>query len=185
MRRLIVVLALAFAACGGASDTGAGLRLADFPPGWTQYGRSGDESTCDSVVAARRTATADDRSPEFEKRGGLVATSTVYLYEDEPAARAAFETLAGETTVDCLARSLGVRPTPFDIAAVGDEHASLRATIPPAKNHPGAVFDLVFVRAGHGVAELVLAGVKVPFDRRLREQLTAKVAERLRTPRET
>jgi hypothetical protein len=66
-------------------------------------------------------------------------------------------------------------------AAAGDERTALRATVPATRAHPGGVFDLVFVRAGNGVAQLVLAGVMFPFDAHLREQLTAKVAERLKT----
>ena len=182
MRRLIVALALALAACGGDSDTGAGLRLADFPSGWTQYGKREERTTCKSVAAAKETATDYDRSPDFEKREGLIAQSTVFRFKDEAAARAGFKTLAGEGTAECLAASLGApRATRFDIAAVGDERAALRATVPATKGHPGGVFDLVFVRSGTGVAELVLAGVKFPFDQRLREQLTAKVAKRLNT----
>jgi hypothetical protein len=182
VRRLIVCLALAFAACGGGEDTGVGLRLSDFPSGWTEYGKRDTESTCKSIVAAKQTATDYDRSPDFEKREGMIATSSVFVYKDEAAARAGFRTLAGEITAKCLAGSLGApRATRFEIAAAGDERTALRATVPATRAHPGGVFDLVFVRAGNGVAQLVLAGVKFPFDAHLREQLTAKVAERLKT----
>ena len=43
-----------------------------------------------------------------------------------------------------------------------------------------AFYDLVFVRAGSAVTELIFAGVRTPFDARLREQLTAKAAARLK-----
>src|SRR3954454_7712303 len=102
VRRLIVCVALLFAACGGQTDTGIGLRLDDFPSGWTQYGGSDKEATCDSAVAARKAANAYDRSATFERRPGLVATSTVYLYDDEAQAREAFAKLTSDATRACL-----------------------------------------------------------------------------------
>jgi hypothetical protein len=179
VRRLIVCLALAFAACGG-SDSGIGLRLSDFPAGWTQYGAGKDESTCASLEAVRKSAAESHRSPVFEKREGLVATSTVFLYDDAAAAREAFKTLSSETTGRCLATSLGARAaTRFDVAPAGDERLGLRATAAKTKSHPSGVFDLVFVRAGKGMVELVFAQLVEPFDQRLREALTTKVVGRL------
>ena len=119
MRRLIVVcVALLFAACGGQTDTGIGLVLDDFPSGWTQYGESGKDSTCESVVAARKAASAYDRSATFERRPRLVATSTVFLYDDEAKAREAFAKLDSDATRACFAESLGTKGTQeLEIAA--------------------------------------------------------------------
>jgi hypothetical protein len=183
VRRLILCLAFVLAACGGQPDTKIGLRLDDFPPGWTDYGTSKDDSTCASIKTARETATTYDRSPDFEKRGGLAARSSVLLYRDEAAARKAFAALTGEQTRACLAESLGAKgATRLEVAKVGDERGGLRATFPAAKGKPAGVFDLVFVRTGRGVAELIFARLAVPFDQRLRDALTTKVVARLRNP---
>jgi hypothetical protein len=178
----IVCVALVLAGCGG-SEPGAGLRLADFPSGWREYSDGGDDSTCASVVAARKSAAEYGRSPQFEHPDGLVATSSVFHYADEAAARDAFAKLTGQTTAACLAKSLGTaRAARIDVPPAGDEYAGLRATAPATKDHPAGVFDLVFVRSGAGVAELVLVGLSEPFDQRLRGALMRTVAQRLKAP---
>ena len=182
MRRLIVLIALVFAACGGQTDTGIGLQLDDFPSGWAQYGASDKDSTCESVVAAAKAAGARDRSPTFERRPGLVATSTVYLYDDEAKARAAFAKLNSDATRKCLAESLGTESAAkLDTAAVGDERFAAQADVAKTDKHPAATYQLVYVRAGRAVSELVFASLFKPFDPPLREDLTAKVAARARS----
>ena len=182
MRRLIVLVALVFAACGGQTDTGVGLKLDDFPSGWTQYGESGKDSTCESVVAARKAASAYDRSATFERRPRLVATSTVFLYDDEAKAREAFAKLNSDATRACFAESLSAKGTQeLEIAAAGDERAGLQVDVAKTDKHPAAAYQLVYVRSGRAVAELVFAGLFKPFDRGLREDLTAKVAARARS----
>jgi|tagenome__1003787_1003787.scaffolds.fasta_scaffold20530975_2 hypothetical protein len=182
MRHAALCLLVAFAACGG-SDTSVGLRLDDFPSGWRQYGADSKKVTCKSILAAEKGADAHQRSPQFEHPDGFVVGSTVYRYADAAKAGSGFQALSGETTGRCLARSLGsAKTTPLDVAAVGDERAGVRAHVAATKKHPVAAYDLVVVRTGRSVAELIFAGVRKPFDQRLREQLTAKLAERLKAP---
>jgi hypothetical protein len=181
---LILCLTFVFAACGGGAASEIGLRLDDFPSGWTQHETESDDSSCESIVAAKKTTTDYDRSPQFERRPGSVATSYVYLYASEAEARDAFAKLTSDTTSSCLADVLGSpRLTGLDVAAVGDERAGLRAAVAMTKKQPAAVFDLVFVRSGAGIAEVVVAGVFKPVDPQLREDLTAKVTARLAEPR--
>jgi hypothetical protein len=180
MRRAALVLLVLLAGCGGG-DSGSGLRLDDFPAGWRQYGADSEKVTCPSILAAQKRAAEHERSPQFEHRDGFVVGSTLYFYADEAKAGAGFKTLTSETTGRCLARSLGPAKTaPLPIPAAGDEASAVRAGLPATKDHPVATYDFVVVRAGRNVAELIFAGVRKPFDQRLRERLTAKVAERLR-----
>ncbi len=179
MRRLIVLIALAFTACGGQTDTDIGFKLEDFPSGWTQYGERGKDSTCESVVAARKAASAYDRSATFERRPRLVATSTVFLYDDDAKAREAFAKLNSDATRACFAESLGTKGAQeLEVAPVGDDRAGLQVDVAETSKHPPAAYQLVYVRSGRAVAQLVFAGLLKPFDKGLREALTAKVAAR-------
>src|SRR5690349_18213652 len=128
MRRAGLLLLLLVAGCGGGSSSELGLRLTDFPEGWRQYSSKGDESTCKSIVSARKAARAHETSPDFEHRGGQVATSIIYRYADERTARQGLATLAGPTTQACLSKALGAT-TPFAVAPAGDETKALRTAI--------------------------------------------------------
>lgn len=171
------------AGCGGSDDAKLGLRLSDFPGGWRQYGAGGKQVTCASILDARKRAQEHGQSPQFEHPDGFVVASTVYRYADADKASEGFKALSSDTTGRCLANSLGSATTaPLTVAAVGDERSAMRASVPATKDHPVAAYDLVVVRTGSGVGELIFAGVRKPFDARLREQLTAKLAERLKAP---
>ena len=56
----------------------------------------------------------------------------------------------------------------------------MQVDVAKTAKHPAAAYQLVYVRSGRAVAELVFAGLFKPFDRGLREDLTAKVAGPLR-----
>jgi hypothetical protein len=183
MRRAALLLLVILAGCGGGGDAKLGLRLSDFPSGWRQYGADSSKVTCASILDARKRAAEHEQSPQFEHPDGFVVASTVYRYADDAQAREGFKALASDTTGRCLAKSLGSATTaPLDVPAVGDERSGLRATVPATKDHPVAAYDFVVVRTGSGVAELILAGVRKPFDAHLREQLTATLAARLKAP---
>jgi len=183
MRRAALVLLLILAGCGGSDDAKLGLRLSDFPSGWRQYGPDSKKVTCASILDARRRAAEHQQSPQFEHPDGFVVASTVYRYADAQEAGAGFKALSSDTTGRCLAKSQGSATTAaLSVSAAGDERSALRATLPATKDHPVAAYDFVVVRTGSGVAELIFAGVRKPFDARLREQLTATLADRLKAP---
>jgi len=179
MKRLLLVALVLLAGCGG-SDAKLGLRLDDFPgSGWREYGEDHNDTTCKSLVAAKDSAKTYAASPQFEHQDGLLATSRVYVYADGDAAHRGFVSLTSDETGVCLAKSLGDKAAqPVEIAAVGQEHAAIRATAPATDKHPAGVFDLVFARNGDRVVELIFIGLKKPFEPGLRDQLTAKVVGR-------
>jgi hypothetical protein len=184
MRRAALVLLVILAGCGSSDDAKLGLRLGDFPSGWRQYGADSKQVTCASILAAQQRADEYEQSPQFEHPDGFVVASTLYRYADTTKASDGFKTLASATTGRCLAKSLGsATTTPLAVAAVGDERSGLRADVPATKDHPIAAYDLVVVRTGTNVAELIFAGVRRPFDQRLRERLTATLTDRLKARR--
>jgi hypothetical protein len=183
----------------------AQLRLSDFPSGWQQSDDESDseDSPCGGIRDAKKTTTAHGSAPDFSTNDSTQATNTIYLYADEGAAHIAFSRLTDRDTRVCIGKELGKNfekqskskgPGQSDSAEVGtpstgelsikplgDERAAGRVTLPVSAQgqNVDVILDLIFVRAGRGMAIMIFVDVLSPFDEDLRADLTGKVVRRL------
>jgi hypothetical protein len=173
----------------------ATLKLEDFPAGWTETEDPENlESRCKDVEAAKELASARANSSRFNQGQTTLVQNAIYVFEVEATAQEAFGMVSGEDTQACYSEAVtgafagqaGIETgepetAPLEVAAVGDEHAAARVTIPIADQglEVNATIDLVFVRAGRGLSLNLFVNALAPFDAPLRDQLTAATVDRL------
>jgi hypothetical protein len=147
---LLLLAALALAACGGGPDDRtlarrAVLTLEDLPPGWTATGAIGRP---DDAAATRA----------FE-RASSVATMRCCAQGVVVSAEKVTGATASQSTVARL-----------PVAAVSDESAATRLVLPltDGGQHVDLYADLVFVRSGRALSVGLFVGEGRPFDAALR-----------------
>ena len=174
------------------------MKLSDFPSGWQQKdsaNESNDEAKCPGWEAAKAAASAQQKSPSFDKGSGEGVTSTVLIFSDASSAARSFDQARGEGDRRCLADEITkaaksekdvqigtVTSGQVSMAPVGDQSAASRFTIPVTGSGLSVEFvvDHVFARVGRGVAYLPFAEISSPFDETLRNKLTTTVVDRLK-----
>ena len=173
----------------------AALKLADFPSGWTANENPENlESRCEDVETAKERTSARANSPRFNTGQTTLVQNAVYVFDDEPTAQEAFTLVAGAETQDCYSEAVtdvfaaqaGVESgepqiAPLEVAAVGDEHAAARVTLPIKAQglEVNVTIDLVFVRAGRALSLNLFVNALAPFEAALRDRLTAATVGRL------
>jgi hypothetical protein len=181
----------------------ARMRLSDLPPGWVAdktVSRPTADAPCPGFRRAGGDISAGMASPAFSDPGDLhTAQSETYVYADTAMAEHWFAEFSSRRTRACLARLIrkegaaAVRAEGFTLgpitarsipaAPVGDEDAAFRVTVPFSGS--GVTLnvdaDVVFVRAGRGIAIFSLAALGSPFAPALETALVKTVAGRLAT----
>jgi hypothetical protein len=173
----------------------ARLRLTDLPPGWKTIPKPSLFAglSCPGLSGAKSATSARMTSPEFQL-GQAEAVSAAYVYATSAAAKHWFGQLSSAKTRACIGNSvrriLGAaeRPRGVDVAVttrraivvpVGDERVADRISIRLSALGASerAYLDLVFVRAGRGIAAFSLADVGTVFQ--LETQVVQTVVGRL------
>jgi hypothetical protein len=179
------------------------LRRSDFPSGWSSSPRPAATTggKCPSIRDARAAVDAHARSREFAQASGgfaaATADSAAYIYADTAGARHWFARMSSRNTRTCLVHVLGksvaaqvrsqggaldsVTSRRARIASVGDQHAADRIVIRLTAGGFSAKVeaDVIFVRAGRGIAAFALAELGGPPDGRLETNLVRAVTGRL------
>ena len=126
------------------------------------------------------------------RRENTLILAGIALARDKAAAEEAFETFSGTGNQNCFARAIAA-----DLSAIGDvgepdlrrlpagelgdERRAAQIAMPVRAEGEtvDVTFDLVFARAGRGIAFDLFADVTKAFDPALRRKLSATSAERL------
>ncbi len=173
----------------------AALKIEDFPNGWTANDNAEDlESRCEDVETAKERTSARGNSPRFSTGQTTLVQNAIYVFPDEPTAQEAFALVSGAETQDCYSKAVtdvfagqaGVESgtpqiAPLEVAAIGDEHAAARVTIPVKAQglEVNVSIDLVFMRAGRGISLNLFVNALAPFEAGLRDGLTDATVGRL------
>ena len=180
--------------------SGALLRLADLPSGWTASDDTDESSDtpCEQIKTAKAQTSARSNAPHFNKGDDTQVSDTVYVYADEDVAKRNFVALASQALRVCVGHQLGdgmkksvggkatvgkAATSQLGIDAVGEQSAGAHITFPLSTQgiDIDVNLDLVIVRQGRGISLLLLIDSFTEFDNDLRSQLTSTAAKRLQT----
>lgn len=175
------------------------LTLSDFPGGWTKADDpdTSGTSTCAGLEAARRTRSARAVGGQFSKDLSHV-NNYVYLYQDEPRATAAFESLTTPSQRRCEGKEYGegiedgaefrltdVSTSSLNIDPIGSDSAAGRIVLSYKSRETDIdderVIDVVVIREGRALALVdLIEDSGGAFDEELRARLSSIAARRLR-----
>lgn len=173
------------------------LTLGDLPSGWTEADDEEGSSKCAGVASARRTLSARAVAGPFSKDDSYIS-HYLYVFDDEPRARDAFQELTAASELHCLGEQFKqalVDEGGYSVGAVsadavaaeplGSESAAGRIVVAYRAEDDDEEFetnvDVVFVRERRAIALLYfLEDFSGTFGEGLRSRISSLAARRLR-----
>ncbi|ADB49947.1 hypothetical protein [Conexibacter woesei] len=181
------------------------LRASDLPSGWTRSPASGEDLPSDAELAelcpdypADHVSADADGQVTFEDAGGLAVVQSVSLLDDDAGAKEAVEDLPSERAQRCTEAIMldtmrsepaaeqiefgDLRMVPIDTAGLGANTRGVRMRLQMTMQGVTVVMraDMLASHTGNAVTCVTTMAVEGRFDPRLRDELNARAAERLR-----